>query len=100
VACLALGVPAVAVLGASASAGAATPAAAATDPLGPTLAQLQAFYATALANAENTLAIADSGVVTDDLAFLLNQPGCAVFLVEVELGLASPFGIPKTGCIL
>ncbi|HEX3461315.1 MAG TPA: hypothetical protein VHT49_10460 [Acidimicrobiales bacterium] len=98
--CMALGLPAVAVLGSSASAGAATPAAAPTDPLGPTIAQLQATYATALANVESTLAIADSGVVTDDLALLLNQPECALLLAEVELGLVSPFDLPKTGCIV
>ncbi|HEX3839184.1 MAG TPA: hypothetical protein VHU85_00185 [Acidimicrobiales bacterium] len=97
---MALGVPTVAVLGSPASAGAATPAAASTDPLGPTIAQLQAFHATALANAQGLLAVPTSGIVTDDLALLLNQPGCAVLTVEVALGLVNPVDLPKTGCIL
>jgi hypothetical protein len=50
VSCMALGVPAAAVLGSPGSAGAATAAAAPTDPLGPTIAQLEAVYAATLAN--------------------------------------------------
>jgi hypothetical protein len=45
---MALGVPAVAVLGAPTSAGAATTAAASTDPLGPTVAQVDELVATVL----------------------------------------------------
>jgi hypothetical protein len=44
--CMALGVPAVAALGSSASAGAATPVTASTDPLGPTIAQVENLIAT------------------------------------------------------
>jgi hypothetical protein len=46
VGCMALGVPAVAVLGSPASASAATTAAASTDPLGPTIAQVEYFIGT------------------------------------------------------
>jgi hypothetical protein len=59
-----------------------------TDPLGPTLAQVEAFYATAVANGQVTLASVEDvyGLVSREVGILGDQPGCTLYLVESLLG--------------
>jgi drug/metabolite transporter superfamily protein YnfA len=73
-----------------------TAGAAGPDPLGPTIAQLQAFYATAVANVEG--GVVSTGVITDDLSIALDQVGCLVLTVTNVLG--TTHAPPSFDCIL
>jgi hypothetical protein len=74
--------------------------AAGPNPLGPTVAQLQASYATTLANAEGELPAVENvyGLASREAGFMVDQPGCLVLAVTNLLGVTHTF--PNYDCII